>query len=74
MAEELPKSGRQGVVEDVFDWHANGGISVLATATRCLPNQLPIGGLITGTPEKAKLDKSFYQVKQVAVFSVDNPR
>lgn len=68
MAEEFPKPGCQGIEVDVFDRYAHGGISILATAPRCLPNQLPIGGLITGAPEAVTFDKSFYQVERMPVF------
>src|ERR1035437_2049243 len=68
MAENLPKPGRQRVKVDVFDWHTHGGISILATAPRCLPNQFPIGCLIACALEAVPLDKSFDQVKRMPVF------
>lgn len=68
MAENLPKPGRQWVEVDVFDRYAHGGISILTTAPCCLPDQLPIGGLITGAPEAVTLDKGFYQVERMPVF------
>jgi hypothetical protein len=68
MAEQLPEAGCQGIEVDIFDRHTHGGIPILATSTRCLPDVPPIGGPITGTLEAATLDKGFYQVEGMAVF------
>jgi hypothetical protein len=67
MAEALTKSWRQGVEVYVFDRHDHVGISILATAPRCLAYQLPIGCLVTGAPKAVTLYERFYHVERVSV-------
>lgn len=66
--ESLPEVWDKRIKIDVLDGCTNGIVSVVSSPSFCLPDELPIGSLVTGTLKAFPLDKGFEQINGMSVF------